>query len=51
MPTLAELALDWEQGRERGFVRPCVDFVTADLMEAERQEEEDGKKRLYRRAG
>jgi len=25
--------------------------VTADNLEAKRQEEEDGKKRLYRRAG
>ena len=48
MPTLRELLeQDWEQGREMGFLPPTVDFVAADELEAERQEEEDAK-RLYR---
>jgi len=48
MPTLRELLeQDWEQGRERGILPPQIDFVTADELQAERQEEEDAK-RLYR---
>ena len=40
MPTLADLAEDWEQGRELGFVRPPVDYVTADELESERRDYE-----------
>ena len=42
--------VDWEGAREMGFLPPPVDFVTADNLEAKRQEEERAKERLYRRA-
>jgi len=32
--------VDWEGAREMGFLPPRVDFVTADNLEAKRQEEE-----------
>ena len=41
----------WEDARDLGILPPQLDFVAADELESERQEEEDGKKRLYRRAG
>ena len=50
MPTQADLAEDWDEGRERGFVRPPVDWVLADMVAAEREEEpENPKERKERR--
>ena len=41
----------WPDALDLGILPPQLDFVAADQMEAERREEDDGKKRLYRRAG